>query len=231
METMLHRCRFLLAFTFAVAVAGAPGCASHATRASATTVTVVALPPAVNADVEACRAGKLERCLGVAHVLDSPEADPSLRAKLAREFTPGCDHQVAEDCFRAALFADDPDTKLTRMELACTGRAGIACRMLGDTLGIEASSSDQLGQAVGFYTKGCELGDASSCLALGRTYDKGGAGLPRDVTQAEGFFKRGCHDLRDPAACRAGAELGCREGRLEDCGPPVATPVSEPIVH
>ena len=228
MQTMLHRCRILL--VLAIAAAGA-GCASHASRAP--TTTVVALPPGVDGDVQACRAGQLERCVEVAHQLDSPEADPSLRAKLAREFSPGCEHQVAEDCFRAALFADHPDVMMTRLELACTGRVGLACRTLGSTLGQHATSAELLTQSVAFYTRGCEVSDAPSCVALGRIYDKGGAGVTRDLAQADSFFKRGCEDLHDQTSCRARAALGCREGHLDDCGTPlpVAVPVSERIAH
>jgi hypothetical protein len=227
MQTMLHRCRIVL--VLAIAVVGVPGCAARASRS--TSGLTVPLPPAVTADIEACRGSQLERCLAVAQVLDNPEADPSMRAKLAHEFKPGCDRQVAEDCFRSAVFADGPDAMLELLEHACTGRVGVACRTLASTLGQHATSAELHTQSVAFYTKGCELGDAPSCGALGRIYDQGGPGVTRDVAQADGFLKRGCEDLHDDSACRARAALGCREGRLEACGTIVAVPVSERLGH
>jgi hypothetical protein len=227
METLLHRCR--VALVLAVAVAGAPGCASRASRSSETLT--IPPPPIVTAGIEDCRAGKLERCVDVAHVFDNPEADQSTRAKLAREFRPGCDRQVAEDCFRTAVFVDSPDAMLTLLERSCTGRVGLGCRMLADTLAQHETSSELLNEAVGFYTKGCELGDSPSCVTLGRLYEQGGPGVTRDVFQAEGLFKRGCEDLHDRTACRAGADLGCREGHLEACGTIVAVPVAESLAR
>jgi TPR repeat protein len=227
---MYRRHRLLLIVAAAALVA--PGCGGSTSRAptNATTTTVAPAPfrapPGVDADIRACVDGKLEHCVEVAHRLDSPEADPSMRAKLAREFSPGCERSVPEDCFRAALFSDTPDTMITLLERACTGGVRLACRTLGETLGRDAGTAEQLAQSVAFFTHACELGDPPSCFTLGRTYDQGGPGLARDVAQAESFFKRGCEDLHDQASCRAAARLGCKEGHLEDCAVPAAAEVA-----
>jgi TPR repeat protein len=212
----------------ALAMVAAAGCSRSASRSTA--VTTVPPPPAVCADIEACRADKLDRCVEVAHVLDNPEADLSLRAKLAREFIPGCDHQVPEDCFRAGVFAETPDLMLSRFELACTGRVGIACRMLGDMLSQHEGSAELLTQSVALYQKGCDVRDAASCVSLARIYQHGGAGVNRDVAQAESLYGRACGQLRDETACRAGAALACGEGHLDDCGTTVV-PVAETIAR
>ncbi len=205
-----------------------PACSGPGSHSSSrgTTTTTISGPHVEDPETKACVGGKLETCLVLAHELESPEADLSLRAKLAREFAPGCERSVPEDCFRAALFAADPDAMLELMQRACTGNMGLACRMLGETLGKHATSAELLAQSVQFLTQGCELNDAPSCVALGRTYDEGGPGLPRDAAQAATFFGKGCQQLHDQVACRAAAQLGCREGRLEDCAPPNAPRVA-----
>jgi hypothetical protein len=220
---MLHRSSLFALLALLLALPACGGTSKHSASAD-----LEAEPAIDDPFASRCINGKMADCYEVARELQTPEADPVLRVQLGRRFTDGCEHSVPEDCFRAALFAETPDQMISLMERSCSGGFGEACRNLGDLFVQHESSAELVAQTVTFYSKGCDFGDARSCVLLGQCYERGGAGLARDMRQAEASYKKGC-DLHDKASCRAHDDLGCREGRMDQCSGATVVQASESL--
>jgi tetratricopeptide (TPR) repeat protein len=108
-----------------------------------------------------------------------------------------------------------PSRSTTPRPSRCTARRArrarpSAARPRGDALRGGRGVARDLGQAAGFYEKGCEGGSAPSCHHLGLQYAAGDGVVPRP-REGEGPLREGLQG-RPPARLQARGELNRRRG-------------------
>lgn len=121
-----------------------------------------------------------------------------------------CDKNYYESCTRAAfLYEEGKDVKVNMKKAfqlyskACGGNNGLACHNVAIYYGKnEKESLKKL--AIHFYDKACDIGNADSCIFMGRYY-RDAKSLRRNYVKAKEKF-----DM----ACELNNALGCKEVRI-----------------
>jgi len=78
--------------------------------------------------------------------------------------------------------------------VGCVRGDGDGCHWLGWVLhkGKTADGKADGKRAVYYYAKGCDMGQASSCIDLGHLYEQGAPGVDKDPKKAEAQYDRAC---------------------------------------
>jgi hypothetical protein len=192
-----------------IALVASTGCAATskapAPPPAATASTGPRLPddPRVRSCAEASN-DRLVSCEGSSGLREGANANPEVADHAFAYFNQSCQRGQAADCYRAMLYAGDPETFTTLGHRACELGFAIACTKLAiivDGAAQDGGGSEVQGWALAFGQRGCFLGDAPACLFMGARLEAGGPGLPGDPTQAAAYFRIACEKYQDASAC------------------------------
>lgn len=170
---------------------------------------------------QACNAGLVGGCLGLANALKKGRAVPADPDRANTLFTAMCKNNFETACHEVVLRPETleykPGSKVTltlsemqkRYQQQCFAGSSVACTNLSASL---FSTSNQEVRNYGRFVaeQGCRLKDRVSCYNVGSFYDNDDT-MPNNQEKARAFFGTACN-LGDIDSC---SELRARDRRAE----------------
>lgn len=108
--------------------------------------------------------------------------------------TPGASGSSVSDVENPNLVSE-----ADQLAINCQGGSPSACFKVGDSYYFGRGIARDLGAAVRYYTKACDLGEARGCYNAADMVEKGES-VPKDKNKAKALFDKGCN-LGDTQSC------------------------------
>ncbi len=155
----------------------------------------VAPAPAADAPVAAAPVAAAPAAAPIAN--PSPSADASSSPKSASR--PSGASKSSSDPSVSDVENPSLMSEADQLAINCQGGSAASCFKVGDSYYFGRGIARDLGAAVRYYTKACDLGEPRGCYNAADMVEKGES-VPKDKQKAKTLFDRGCK-LGDSQSC------------------------------
>ncbi len=151
------------------------------------------LPSAIGYFAKGCDLNEAAACYGTGIVYSGVYGGTADNPKAISSYSRACELGLQDGCAQVGIIGLEnasSETELagavTKLQASCTAKSDIACYALGKHF-----TNSKPDQSASWFEKGCNLGDGTSCLAVGFAHATG-KGVEASETKSYAFFKQGC---------------------------------------